>query len=134
MRAAIFLIAILIGFAPPACAADDVAAGQTIIRAQEQAIARDDAANAYSYAAPVLQTIFGQPDIFMQMVRKNYAPVYRHKKFEFGEGRASDGNIAQIVYITDADGDEWEALYTLEKQPDGNLKITGCSLKKSTSA
>lgn len=134
MRAAIFLFAILIGFTSPARAADDVAAAQTIIRAQEQAIARDDAANAYSYASSVMQTIFGQPEVFMQMVRKNYAPVYRHKKFEFGEGRASDGNIAQIVYITDADGDEWEALYTLEKQTDGNLKITGCSLKKSTSA
>ena len=134
MRAAIFLIAILIGFAFPARAADDVAAAQTIIRAQEQAIARDDAANAYSYASPVMQTIFGQPDVFMQMVRKNYAPVYRHKKFEFGEGRASGGNIAQIVYIIDTYGDEWEALYTLEKQPDGNLKITGCSLKKATTA
>ena len=134
MRAAIFLIAILIGFAFPARAADDVAAAQTIIRAQEQAIARDDAANAYSYASPVMQTIFGQPDVFMQMVRKNYAPVYRHKKFEFGEGRASGGNIAQIVYIIDTDGDEWEALYTLEKQPDGNLKITGCSLKKASTA
>ena len=134
MRAAIFLIAILIGFAFPARAADDVAAAQTIIRAQEQAIARDDAANAYSYASPVMQTIFGQPDVFMQMVRKNYAPVYRHKKFEFGEGRASGGNIAQIVYIIDTYGDEWEALYTLEKQPDGNLKITGCSLKKASTA
>ena len=134
MRAAIFLIAILIGFAFPARAADDVAAAQTIIRAQEQAVARDDAANAYSYASPVMQTIFGQPDVFMQMVRKNYAPVYRHKKFEFGEGRASGGNIAQIVYIIDTYGDEWEALYTLEKQPDGNLKITGCSLKKATTA
>ncbi len=134
MRIWIFIAMVLGCLAPEARAADDVAAAQAVIRAQEQAIARDDAANAYSFAAPVLQAIFGEPDVFMQMVRKNYAPVYRHKRFEFGEGRQSDGNIAQIVYITDAEGAEWEALYTLEKQQDGSLKITGCSLKKSVSA
>ena len=134
MRAWVFVAMVLGCLAPAARAADDVIAAQTIIRAQEQAIVRDDAANAYSYAAPVLQAIFGQPDIFMEMIRKNYAPVYRHKSFEFGEGRQSDGSIAQIVYITDPDGAEWEALYTLEKQQDGSFKISGCLLKKSVSA
>ncbi len=134
MRRWIFVVAILVCLLPQAKATDDVADGQKIIRAQEQAIARDDASGAYSYASPVLQTIFGEPDIFLQMVRRNYAPVYRHRSFEFGEGRASDGNIAQIVFITDADGAEWEALYTLERDKDGNLKITGCTLKKSASA
>ena len=33
--------------------------------------------------------------------------------------------------IIDADGNAWEALYTLEQQPDGSLKITGCSLIKA---
>jgi len=28
-------------------------------------------------------------------------------------------------------GEAWEARYTLERQPDGSLKITGCSLLKS---
>ena len=134
MRRLAVIAAFLVCLMPQARAADDVADGQKIIRAQEQAIVRDDASGAYSYASPVLQAIFGEPDIFMQMVRRNYAPVYRHKSFEFGEGRASDGSIAQIVFITDADGAEWEALYTLERDKDGNLKITGCSLKKSASA
>jgi hypothetical protein len=48
--------------------------------------------------------------IFMYMVQRRYAPVYRHRSFEFGEA--------------------WEALYTLEQQPDGNLKIIGCMLIK----
>ncbi|MGY2437830.1 DUF4864 domain-containing protein [Escherichia coli] len=42
--------------------------------------------------------------------------------------------MAQLVYITDADGVAWEALYTLETQPDGSLKITGCTIRKATTA
>jgi hypothetical protein len=60
--------------------------------------------------------------------------VYRHKSFEFGEARAADGRIAQRVHILDADGEAWEALYTLEQQPDGSLKIIGCVLIKAGQA
>ncbi len=92
---------------------------------------RDDAGAAYSHAAPAIQQLFPRADIFMSMVRSKYPPVYRHKRFEFGEARSTDGHIAQRVHIIDADGEAWEALYTLEQQPDGSLKITGCSLLKA---
>ena len=134
MRALLLLVAVLIGISAPARAADDVAAAQGVIRSQVEALGRDDAATAYSYAAPAIQEIFPQADFFMAMVRGSYAPVYRHKSFEFGEARVSDGRIAQRVHIIDADGVPWEALYTLERQPDGSLKITGCSLLKAGTA
>jgi hypothetical protein len=134
MRAIVLLLAFLISIHLPARAADDIATAQSVIRSQEQAFSHDDAAAAYSYAAPAIKQIFRQPDIFMYMVQNNYAPVYRHKSFEFGEARAADGQIAQRVHIIDADGDAWEALYTLEEQPDGSLKITGCSLLKAGQA
>jgi hypothetical protein len=105
-----------------------------VIRAQEQAFGQDDAAAAYSYASPMIKEFFPGADIFMSMVRNNYAPVYRHKSFEFGEGRAADGQIAQRVHIIDANGEAWEALYTLERQDDGSLKITGCTLLKAGQA
>ena len=131
MRRALFLLAaLLISLAAPARAADDVAAAQGVIRSQVEAFSRDDAAAAYSHAAPAIQEIFPQADIFMSMVRNSYAPVYRHKSFDFGEARVSDGTIAQRVHIVDADGVSWEALYTLEVQPDGRVKITGCVLLK----
>jgi hypothetical protein len=133
MRAVVLLLGILLGFAAPA-RADDVATAQSIIRAQEQAFGRDDAAAAYSHAAPEIRQLFPQADIFMQMVQQGYPPVYRHKSFEFGEARASDGRVAQRVHIVDANGEAWEALYTLEQQPDGTLKITGCSLLKAGQA
>jgi len=133
MRALALLVVFLIGLGSPAFA-DDVAAAQSVIRAQEQAFGRDDSAAAYSHAAPSIQQIFPEADIFMQMVRQAYPPVYRHKSFEFGEARAADGQIAQRVHIVDANGEAWEALYTLEQQPDGSLKITGCSLLKAGQA
>ena len=134
MRAFILLIALLIGLAAPARAGDDVAAAQGIIRAQVDAFGRDDAAAAYSFAAPAIQSMFPQADIFLGMVKQRYAPVYRHKSFEFGEAQVSDGKIAQRVHIVDADGEVWEALYTLEQQPDGSVKITGCVLLKAGQA
>jgi len=130
MHAFVLLVAFLISLAAPARAADDVAAAQGVIRSQVEAFSRDDAAAAYSYAAPAIQEIFPQADIFMSMVRNSYAPVYRHKSFDFGEARVADGTIVQRIHIVDADGIPWEALYTLELQPDGSIKITGCVLLK----
>ena len=134
MRALVLLAAFLISLAFPAAAADDVAAAQSVIRSQTEALGRDDAAAAYSYAAPAIRDLFPRAEIFMEMVRRSYAPVYRHKSFEFGEARAFDGKIAQRVHIVDADGVAWEALYTLELQPDGSLKITGCTLLRAGQA
>ncbi|WP_426435974.1 DUF4864 domain-containing protein [Bradyrhizobium genosp. P] len=131
MRAIALLAAILVALASPAAADDLTATAQGVIRAQEQAFGQDNATTAYSYASPGVQAIFPQADIFMSMVQKAYRPVYRHKSFEFGETHADGDRIAQQVHIIDANGDAWEALYTLERQADGSLKITGCSLLKA---
>jgi Domain of unknown function (DUF4864) len=134
MRALVLLAAILIGLASPAGAGDDVAAAQNVIRSQEQAFSHDDAAAAYSYAAPAIHQMFPQADIFMDMVQHSYAPVYHHRSFEFGEGQAADGMVVQRAHIVDDNGEAWEALYTLEQQADGTLKITGCTLLKAGQA
>ena len=134
MRAIVLLSAVLLSLTLSASAADDVAAAQNVIRSQEQAFSRDDAAAAWSHASPALQEVFQRPEIFMMMVQQAYPPVYRHKSFEFGEAKATDGHIAQRVNIVDENGDAWVALYTLEQQSDGSLKITGCSLLKAGQA
>lgn len=130
MRIAAFLTMLLLSFTP-AFTADDVTAAKDVIRAQEQAFGRGDASAAYSYTAPVIKELFPAPDIFMAMVENSYAPVYRHKSFEFGETKVEGDWIAQHVHIIDANGEAWEALYTLEQQGDGSYKITGCSLLKA---
>jgi hypothetical protein len=133
MRARILIAAFLLNFIAPALA-DDVADAQSVIRAQEDAFRRDDAAAAYSYAAPGIRELFPQADLFMLMVQQSYAPVYRHRSFDFGEARSADHKIAQRVHIVDGNGEAWEALYTLEQQSDGSLKITGCTLLKAGQA
>jgi hypothetical protein len=134
VRAAALLIACLITTAAFAAGADDVGAAQSIISAQEQAFARDDAATAYGFAAPGIQSFYRSPDGFMYMVRNSYAPVYRHRSFVFGQARVVDGKIMQEVQIVDADGAPWDALYTLETQADGSLKISACILKKAVTS
>jgi|SRR5450432_852689 Domain of unknown function (DUF4864) len=134
MRIIILLVVVLVALAFPLASpvrADDVADAQSVIRAQEQAFSRDDAATAYSYAAPGIHEIFPQADIFMTMVQQAYTPVYRHKSFEFGEAQTAGGLVVQSVHIVDDKGEAWDALYTLEQQPDGSLKIVGCVLRKA---
>jgi Domain of unknown function (DUF4864) len=133
MRVIALITIVLLAIAAPAVA-DDVGAAQDVIRAQEQAFSGDDAAAAYSHAAPAIRQIFPQADIFMSMVQKSYPPVYRHRSFEFGEARSEGDRIAQRVNIVDGNGEVWEALYTLARQPDGSFKITGCSLLKAGQA
>ncbi len=134
MRILALLLLAILAFAAPASAADDVAAAQSVIRSQEQAFSRDDAAAAYFYAAPAIKKLFPQAEIFLFMVQNSYAPVYRHRSFEFGEARSEGNWIAQRVHIVDANGEAWEAMYTLEQQADGNFRITGCSLLKAGAA
>jgi hypothetical protein len=45
-----------------------------------------------------------------------------------------EGKIYQQVHIIDANGDAWEALYTIEPQDDGTFKISGCVLKKAVTS
>ena len=138
MRARIAAVALLammlLAVTPPARADDAVAAARDVISAQEQAFGRDDAAAAFSFAAPGIVNIFHTPEIFMSMVRQGYPPVYRHRSFTFGVARVEDGAIKQTVNIVDGDGVPWEAVYTLERQPDRSLKISACVLKKSVEA
>ncbi len=134
MRIAALLVVLSLACSSIPARADDVATAQGVIRAQEQAFVHDDATAAYSYAAPAVKQIFPAPDIFMLMVQNGYAPVYRHKSFEFGDSKTEGSSVAQRVHIIDANGEAWEALYTLEQQADGSYKITGCSLLKAGQA
>jgi hypothetical protein len=108
----------------------DRIAVQGVIERQLKAFLADDAATAYSFAAPSIRSRFPSADIFMEMVRQGYAPVYRPRSHAFGELKETDAGLEQVVDIVDGQGQEWAALYTLERQPDGSWKITGCYLLK----
>jgi len=102
-----------------------------IIEQQLAAFERDDAVEAYSYAAPEIQALFPDPNLFLSMVAANYAPVHRHRSVEFAAEAEQDGKVAETVLFTDPDGQVWMAIYKLEKEPEGDWKIAGCALAKS---
>ena len=66
------------------------------------------------------------------MVRDKYAPVYRHRSVEFGDGARDGDTGSQVVTIVDGENQVWKALYELARQPDGTWLITGCVLIRST--
>jgi len=131
LRALLVILALL---AAPATRAEtlsdaDRAEFQRIISEQIQAFRADDGAKAYGYAAPSLHQIFPTADIFMQMVKRGYQPVYRPQSFRFGEtGNDPLGRPSQRVTLVGPDGKTYEALYSMQRQPDGTWLISGCTL------
>ena len=53
------------------------------------------------------------------------------RSYTFGTLRLEPDGPVQEVIITDAAGTQWLALYSMELQPDGTWKISGCSLVKA---
>lgn len=102
---------------------------RAIIADQLDAFRLDDAPRAFSHAAPGIQRAFPTPEAFMDMVRRGYLPVYRPKEVAFGPAEEIDGTAVQQIFVTGPDGKDWVALYTLERQPDGAWKISGCLLR-----
>lgn len=112
----------------------EVRDAQTAIDGQMNAFLSDDGGAAYDFAAPNVKQIFPTVDAFMNMVASGYAPVRRPKNYAFGKvEEMGAGKIVQQVLIVGPDGKDYEAVYTLELQPDGRYLITGCSLRASNS-
>jgi len=120
---------------PSVTRASDADEFQRLIGEQIAAFHADDGAKAYSYAAPVIQRLFPTPDLFMNMVRRGYQPVYRQRSFDFAETTTDQlGRPAQAVTIVDNNGKVWTALYTFERQPDGTWRISSCTLVEAPGA
>ncbi len=110
----------------------EIKSAQSTIDSQLKAFLADDGARAYSYAAPNVQRIFPSVEIFMGMVESGYQPVRKPKNYAFGKVEEMSGtSIIQQVMILGPDGKDYEAVYTLELQPDGVYRITGVSLRAS---
>lgn len=104
-------------------APDDLANIQTIIAEQIKAFKRDDAARAFSYAAPVVRERFGDESQFIAMVKRHYPAIYRPSFYFFGEAKGDTSQTVQRVELTGPRGKSWSALYHVVKQDDGIWKI-----------
>jgi hypothetical protein len=110
-----------------------IAAAQSVVESQIRAFQRGDDAAAYAFAAPSIKRIFPTLDSFMGMVTNGYQPVQKPKSFAFGQAeQPSPSTVVQRVQLVGPDGKDYEAVYTLELQPDGSFLITGVSLNASS--
>ena len=109
----------------------DRSAIRGVIESQIEAFKRDDAAGAFAMAAPNIKQRFGTQERFLSMVREAYKPVHRPQTYAMGDVEETSIGLTQYVQIQDAEGVDWTAVYTVERQPDGSWKITGCSLLKA---
>ena len=110
----------------------DTRAVRTIVEAQLDAFAADDARRAFSYAAPSIREMFATPDQFMAMVRGGYPVVYRPRSVTFLNPEWVQGQLVQGVHLTDSSGALWLAIYRLERQPDKSWRISGCEVQPSS--
>ena len=131
-RIRILFIALLGAVAVPFAAyADDAskAKAQEIIRSQIEAFKAGQDSLAYSFASPTIQGFYPEIPVFMDMVRRGYAPVYAPRNYDFGRAKEpSDGVVIQELLVTGPDGKPWTAVYTLLRQSDGSWKINGVRL------
>jgi len=122
----------LLATGPVRAETPDAGAFQAVISAQIDAFRADDGAAAYGYASPSIRRIFPNPEIFMDMVRRGYQPVYRPQSYSFGQtGTAADGRPFQKVTLIGPDGLTYEAIYSFERQADGSWQISGCALVRA---
>lgn len=125
------LVLALLAFNPVRAADGEAAEIRAVIEAQLAAFAADDAAKAYSFASPAIQRMFGTPEDFLMMVRTSYPVVYRPRSVLFRPLQAVDGELIQVVQMSDADGRVWLAFYKMQKQADGSWRIDGCLLRQA---
>jgi hypothetical protein len=105
---------------------------QSIIQQQIDAIGRDDATTAESFAAPGIKARWPDPKDFVAMVKQAYAPLVQPRSTHFDDTGSYALGPLQKVTIIDHDGNAWTAVYTFE-QVDGQWRINGCSLVKEQS-
>ncbi|MEO8303826.1 MAG: DUF4864 domain-containing protein [Betaproteobacteria bacterium] len=103
-----------------------------VIGAQRKALKEGDGKKALSYASPGIREQFATPGNFLAMVRNGYNALLAARYTEFLEGAVIDGAVIQPVRLVAPDNSVVVALYTMEKQKDGQWKIAGCILAPST--
>ncbi|WP_425092623.1 DUF4864 domain-containing protein [Tropicimonas sp. S265A] len=100
-----FLVTLL-ALAATGTNADESAAPdiRATISAQLEAFKSDDFAQAFSYASPMIQSMFGTSDRFGMMVRNGYPMVWRPDEVRYLELEQRGGSLYQQVLIRDLQG------------------------------
>jgi hypothetical protein len=104
---------------------------RSVIVAQLEAFADDDAETAFQTATPAVREAIGSSGRFLAMVRGAYPMVYRPASVSFHKPEQESGAVLQLVEITDDESKSWLALFALEQQPDMSWRISGCIVQEN---
>lgn len=121
-----FAVALAI-LAGAASAQDRSAAIEDVISDQLQAFNDRDVEEAWSYASPTIQGLFGTPENFGMMVRQGYPMVWSNSGARFLELREFRGGLYQKVLVTDGAGRTHVLDYKMLQTGDG-WEIDGVSI------
>ena len=114
---------------PPRATPSRAAASQVVqqvVQQQLQALAAQDAMQAFALADNDLRTHFGTADAFLATVREQY-PMLMHASSVLFLKPETDGTIAlQKVRMSDEDGSSLTLTYLLNRQQDNQWRISGC--------
>ncbi|MEX0283679.1 MAG: DUF4864 domain-containing protein [Paracoccaceae bacterium] len=124
-----FLIAIVVFFGLITPSHAQNADIEATIGAQIEAFKADDFDQAFTYASPNIQGIFGTPDNFGVMVRRGYPMVWRPAEVRFLELGEVGGALWQKVMIVDGEGSVHLLAYEMIQLENG-WKINGVQLLK----
>ncbi len=115
-------------FAQDAVPDADTSATRGVIEDQIKAFQSGDGERAFGHAAPNIRNVFGSVERFLSMVQSGYPSLYNPQEYNFGRNALISGQVYQELLVTDGDGKQWQAVYTLQRQEDGSWKITGVKM------
>ena len=92
---------------------------QATIQSQIAAMAADDFAAAFTFAAPRIKDMFATADRFEMMVRSGYPMVVAPRDVRMLELRTVAGNLWQRVLMVDGAGATHLLDYMMVETPDG---------------
>jgi hypothetical protein len=99
---------------------------QQVVQQQLQAVATQDAMQAFALADMHTRSRFGTADAFLATVRERY-PMMAHPSSVLFLRPQTDGAMAlQKVRVADETGGAWMLTYLLQRQNDNQWRISGC--------
>lgn len=96
------------------------------VRGTIRALAARDADSAFAHLAPSSQSYYDDAEHFLIALEANLPPLLAVESFAM-EGTERDSvDAVQTVALTNTDGTQWLARFTVERQPDGAWGIKRC--------
>lgn len=130
MRSIIIAIVIsILAFGSARADGQDAGIEQTIT-AQLQAFTSRDVAQAFTFASPMIQGMFGSADRFGQMVENGYPMVWNPAEVEFIDLQTLGGVIIQRVEVVDQSGTLHYLGYSMIETEDG-WRINGVQVLRA---